>query len=406
MVLKVAFRVVSEVSEVNISKFCFFRNSRRYISLFPLKSDVNITGAGKIVTAVGQGNRSSRTGYTATVFGGSGFLGRQLVAKLAKHGTITVVPFRNAMLKRQLKVNGDLGVVNFMEFDIRNLDSIAKSVAHSDIVFNLIGSEHWTKNFSMADVNIEAARRIAKASREAGVPRFIHVSSYNANPNSESIFYATKGLSEQVVKDFYPDATIVRPAPMYGRNSRFLNELLRIKVLGGNIIFKKEVYPVHGAQVAQALEKIGYDDSTMGQTFELYGNERYSKAELREMIKHIIHIDQRGYYPASAGYYLPIPEFLVKFVAQVRQVLSSQERFNTDQLTRVHINQVIDPNCKTFNDLDMVADELSEYLYRYVKPVIFHSSQTENRTVYSKEEVEKLRDYVNTPKDSLNLFNI
>ena len=60
---------------------------------------------------------------------------------------------------------------------------------------------------------------------KANVPRYIHVSSYNADPNSESVFYATKGIAEQVVRDIIPDTTIVRPAPMYGREDSLLNYL-------------------------------------------------------------------------------------------------------------------------------------------------------------------------------------
>ncbi|KAF6014006.1 hypothetical protein HII12_001507, partial [Brettanomyces bruxellensis] len=136
--------------------------------------------------------RSSRTGYTVSVFGGSGFLGRIITSKLAKHGTLVVAPWRNSRSMRHLKVNGDLGVVNYHEWDLRNVRSIEESVAHADVVINLVGSELNTKNFSMADANIEGSRRIAEAAKKYGVDRFIQVSSYNANPKSESEFSQPK----------------------------------------------------------------------------------------------------------------------------------------------------------------------------------------------------------------------
>lgn len=49
-----------------------------------------------------------------------------------------------------------------------------------------------TRNFSLADVHIEGTERIAEAVAKYNVDRFIHVSSYNANPQSASEFYATK----------------------------------------------------------------------------------------------------------------------------------------------------------------------------------------------------------------------
>ena len=259
------------------------RFGTRNITVPVLKEDINITANGKVNVVSGRGGRSSRTGYTATVFGASGFLGRYLTSKIAKHGTYTIVPFRDEMKSRFLKVSGDLGVVNFVEFDARNLKSIEDSVAHSDIVYNCIGADYNTKNFSMADVNIGLTERITQAVKDAGVPRFVHVSSYNANPQSDSVFYATKGIGEQVVREILPQSTIVRPAPMYGREDTLLNYLgpkLKMWTPNKNA---KEIYPVHVLDVAEALEKIGFDDSTIGQTYELYGPEKMSFYEIRQM---------------------------------------------------------------------------------------------------------------------------
>lgn len=393
---KLAFDATRSITQINQS---------RNIYRFPLESDINITKTGKTKVAHGLGGRHSRTGYQVSVFGGTGFLGKILVSKLAKHGTITIAPFRNGRSKRHLKVCGDLGVVNFHEFDIRNLKSIEESVAHSDVVVNLLGSSTNTKNFTMADANIEGSNRIAKIAKDYGVDRFVQVSSYNADPNSPSEFFATKGIAEEVVKGHYPDATIIRPAPMYGRNSKFLNDMLSIKVFGGNIIYRQEVYPTHVEQVAQALEKVVYDDSTAGKTYELYGNERYSRAELREMLKYMIHLNQYGFFPAASGYDMPAPEFIVKIWCLLNGKLNpSMEAFDYDTYRRSTLHQKVDPTALTYKDLGIVPDELADWLYKYVKPHIIASSQAKNRTVYGREEILKLRDYVNSPKNYLDLF--
>lgn len=355
-----------------------------------LGSDINITRTGKVNLAVGPGGRSSRTGYTATIFGATSFLGRYLNSKLAKHGTSVVVPYRDDLKKRFLKVSGDLGVVNFVEFDPRNLDSIAESVAHSDIVFNCIGADYATKNFSMADVNIGITERITQAVKAAGNPRYVYVSSYNANPSSESIYYATKGISEQVVRDILPDSTIVRPAPMYGREDNLLNYLgpkLKMWTPNKNA---KEIYPVHVLDVARALEKIGYDDSTVGQTYELYGPEKLSFLEIRQMI-HGITQDMSQVGPFSynfADYAIPLP--LAKAVAQLKQLLYWKQT-NPDQVQRHMIHQQIDPTAKTFADLGITdLDQLANVLFTYVKhwrhPLIAQQGAP------SKKELKRLRE--------------
>lgn len=96
------------------------------------------------------------------------------------------------MSKRHLKVTGDLGRVNFFEFDLRNTQSLEESVRHSDIVFNLVGRSYPTKNFSYKDVHVEGTERIAEAVAKYDVDRFIQVSSYNADPLSRSEFFRTK----------------------------------------------------------------------------------------------------------------------------------------------------------------------------------------------------------------------
>lgn len=153
--------------------------------------DIAITRTGKPIIR-SQGGRSSLGGHTATVFGATGFLGRYIVNRLARTGVQVVVPFREEMAKRHLKVTGDLGRVSFMEFDLRNTQSIEESVRHSDMVFNLIGGMYPTKNFDLWQVNVEGVERIAEAVAKYDCDRFIHVSAYNADKNSESEFFRTK----------------------------------------------------------------------------------------------------------------------------------------------------------------------------------------------------------------------
>lgn len=332
-----------------------------------LTEDVNVTRNGKVNVSLGLGGRSSRTGYTATVFGATGFLGRYLVSKLARHGTVTMVPYRDDMKKRFLKVTGDLGVVNFVEFDGRNLQLIADSVQHSDIVYNCIGADYNTKNFSMADVNITLAERIAQAAAAANVPRLVHVSSYNADPKSESVFYATKGLGEQAVKSAFPRSTIVRPSPMYGREDELLNYLgPKIKMWTPNRNAKL-IYPVHVLDVAHGLECIGFDDAHAGQTFELHGPEQLSFLQIRQMIHGITQdFATVGAFPYSFADYR-VPVALLKFLALLGQFPYWRMQ-NPDQVQRLLINQHIDPSAKTFGDLGIDSpDRLVDLVFLYVK---------------------------------------
>lgn len=77
----------------------------------------------------------------------------------------------------------------------------------------------------MEDVHVHGTAQIAEAVAKYDVDRFVHVSSYNADPDSPASFFATKGRGEQVVRDIYPETTIVRPAPLFGFEDNLLLRL-------------------------------------------------------------------------------------------------------------------------------------------------------------------------------------
>lgn len=149
------------------------------------------------------------------------------------------------MAKRHLKVTGDLGRVVFMEYDLRNTASIEESVRHSDVVYNLVGRDYPTKNFTLEDVHVEGAERIADAVAKYDIDRFIHVSSHNANKNSPSEFFRTKARGEDVVRSIFPETTIVRPAPLFGFEDRLLHKLAGVSSLFTVNNMQERLWPTH-----------------------------------------------------------------------------------------------------------------------------------------------------------------
>lgn len=293
-----------------------------------------------------------------TVFGATGFLGRYIVNRLAKQGCTVIVPYREEMAKRHLKVSGDLGRVVFMEFDLRNTQSLEESVRHSDVVYNLIGRTYPTKNFDLEDVHIEGAERIADAVAKYDVDRFIHVSSYNADANSPSEFFKTKGKGEAVVKSIFPETTIVRPAPLFGFEDRLLHKLARVTNLFTSNHMNERFWPVHAIDVGQALEVMLQDDSTASQTYELCGPRNYSMAEIaalvdKEILKHRRHIN--------------LPKAVLKPAANLLNKLLWWPIISADEVEREFIDQRIDPTAKTFKDLGMVPAELSSLTFHYLQ---------------------------------------
>lgn len=145
------------------------------------------------------------------------------------------------MEKRHLKVMGDLGqivpmvgtisilytlyITTLQEWDARRPDQIAECLRHSDVVYNLVGRDHETKNFSYEDVHTKIASDIASIATQEGIERLIHVSHFNAAHDSPSAFYRAKQAGEDLVRENFDGATIVRPSTMYGHEDRFLQQM-------------------------------------------------------------------------------------------------------------------------------------------------------------------------------------
>lgn len=81
---------------------------------------------------------------------------------------------------------------------MKDKDSLVECVRHSDIVYNLIGRDYETKNFTFNDVHADGSRRLAEACAESGVARFVQVSALNASEDSPSAFLRSKVFIEKV----------------------------------------------------------------------------------------------------------------------------------------------------------------------------------------------------------------
>ncbi|KAG4303962.1 hypothetical protein PORY_002615 [Pneumocystis oryctolagi] len=334
--------------EIRFKCFCLDRK---------LLHDIQISRTGKTLIKKGTGGRSSISGHTATIFGATGFLGRYIVNRLAKQGTTIIIPWRDQDSKRHLKILGDIGQIIMMEFDLRNKISIEESVRHSNIVYNLIGRDYETKNFSYKDVHVYGAATIAEACTKYNIDRLIHISSLNANTTSPSHFYKTKGLGEEIVRNIFPKATIVRPSIMFGAEDRFLNYLAKTSILLTANNNCELIRPTYVEDVAYALELMMFDDSTTSQIYELYGEQEYSISEILTIITHIIH---------RQPWHINIPKPIFSIITSILNLLW-WPTINPNQIQTQYIDHKITNNTKTYSDLGIKPRDLNELAPKYLR---------------------------------------
>jgi NADH dehydrogenase (ubiquinone) 1 alpha subcomplex subunit 9 len=214
-------------------------------------------------------------------------------------------------------------------------------------------------------VHVWGAQRIAEAVTKYDVDRFVHVSSYNAYLDSPSEFFRTKAQGEEIVRQIFPETTIVRPAPCFGFEDRLLNRLASATHLFTSNWMQERFWPVHAIDVGMALENMMHDDLTASQTYELYGPKNYSMAEIaelvdKEIVKHRRHIN--------------VPKLIMKPFSEIMNRVLWWQVGSADEVEREFINQIIDPAAKTFVDLGIEPTTLESMTYQYLVSRITYSN--------------------------------
>eukprot|EP00941_MAST-03F_sp_MAST-3F-sp1_P000267 g267.t1 len=242
------------------------------------------------------GGYQSNSGITATIFGATGFLGRNVVGKLAGAGTECIIPYRGADDEvRHLKLMGDYGKVSFLPFNARDEESVRSAMQRSDLVINLIGKHYETKhvlpwmiNNSFQNVHVDAAETIARCAREEGVRQLIHVSALASSEMSQSEWARSKFRGEKAVRREFPEATIVRPATMFGDEDRFLNIYAQLARSAPRFALPNsgdsKIQPVFCADVATAIDKMVRNPSVVGKTVDLAGPEVLTQRDCAEFV--------------------------------------------------------------------------------------------------------------------------
>ena len=228
------------------------------------------------------------TNQLITVFGGSGFLGRYVVQSLLKAGARVRIAARDPRGALYLKTQGGLGQTQFVAADIRKPASVARALAGSDGVVNLVG----ILKGDFEAFHVEGARHVAEAATAAGVGALVQVSAIGADPASPSAYGRSKGLGEAAVRSAFPNAMILRPSIVFGREDQFVNrfaDLIRmlpvVPVIRGGARFQ----PVYVGDVAKAVAAVLSDPHSFGgRIYELGGPEIISMGELNRWIARAI----------------------------------------------------------------------------------------------------------------------
>src|SRR3546814_13544395 len=108
-------------------------------------------------------------GKLATVFGASGFVGRNIVRELAARGLRVNAVCRDAEHAKFLKPMGNVGQVTPMRADVTDAAAVARAVRGAEVVVNLVGILYHSGRNPFEAVQATAPRTIATRSAETRV---------------------------------------------------------------------------------------------------------------------------------------------------------------------------------------------------------------------------------------------
>lgn len=219
-----------------------------------------------------------------TVFGGSGFIGRYVVQRLAERDATIRVPTRHPDQAIHLKPLGAVGQI-VLEPWVPGVESeVERMLAGADMAVNLIGILFEPRVGDFARLQGELPGLIGRAAARLGLERVVHVSAIGADANSASEYARTKAVGEAALKAAFPRATILRPSIVIGPEDGFFNRFARIAGIspalpligGGHTRFQ----PVYVGDVADAVLAALTRDDAPGRTYELGGPTVYTFKEL------------------------------------------------------------------------------------------------------------------------------
>jgi uncharacterized protein YbjT (DUF2867 family) len=310
------------------------------------------------IKSVAQDHLTDREMSCATVFGGTGFVGRRVVRYLREVGTKVRIVSRH-----QGRAEDD--GIEQIAADARDERCVEAALAGADGAVNAISLyvEHGSDTFH--SVHVEAAGKIARAARQAGISRFVHISGIGANTASPSTYIRSRGEGEAAVQTAFPGAVIVRPAVMFAADDAFLTTILRLlRSLPAYPIFgdgRTRLQPVHADNVAAAIAQILRQSQKPYPVYELAGPRVYSYEELLRTIARIV-----GLRPALVR----MPFALWDALAGLAEMLP-QPPFTRNQVELMQIDTTASESLPGFRALGisprLLEDEL-EAMLRQNKP--------------------------------------
>jgi uncharacterized protein YbjT (DUF2867 family) len=295
------------------------------------------------------------------VFGGSGFLRRYIVQRLASDGAAVRVAVRHPERAASLTGISPAGLITTVRADVWDEATVGPAIGASDAVVNTVGHYVERGRATFEAIHGQGALHVARASAKAGVKRLVHISGIGADVGSPSAYVQARAVGERLVTEAFPEATILRPRVMSGPEDAFFNQLaalarvMPILPLFGSGAVKLQ--PVYVGDVAEAVARALASEAARGQTYELGGPRTYTYKALLQLL-----LRQLG----RRRLLMPVPYFAWEVLAAVMAPLPKRP-ISRDQVVLMKRDNVVGPKALSFAELGVEPSAVEEILPSYVR---------------------------------------
>lgn len=300
-------------------------------------------------------------GQIVTVFGGSGFIGRHLMRRLARAGARVRVAVRHPETAHFLRPMGDVGQIQLFKVNVNDGEAVARVLEGATTAINLTGVLYQSGGGQKFDpIHAVAPGTIGEEAAKAGVARVIHVSAIGADANSPSHYARSKAHGEDALMRAFPSATILRPSIVFGPEDGFFNKFAALARYapalplygGGNTRFQ----PVYVGDVADAIVHALENDAARGKIYELGGPQIFTFRELMELV-----LKETG----RKRLLVPLPFFVGTLNAAVLGILPNPI-VTMDQIKLLKSDNVVADGAPGLKDLCVTPSALDLYLPDYL----------------------------------------
>ncbi len=309
-------------------------------------------------------NLNKNSNSTVVIFGASGFVGRYIVAILAKEYWKIKVFVRKPDQAKHLTLIGKLGQVTIYQGNISNKNSVDKIIYGANKVINLVGilEENNKQNFS--SVHIGGSTNIAESCLKHKINSLIHISALGIYDGMHSKYAKSKLEAEQNIKKIFQKTIILRPSVIFGPEDNFTNKFARMASISPFIPLINngltKFQPVYVKDVAKAVSAVINNNFHLGKTYNLGGPEIISFKEIIDFV--LLKIRKKRIY-----FSLSFP--MAKLIGIIFSIVPVAP-ITLDQVRLLEKDNIVPEKEKGFKELGIKPSSIyllaEEYLNRYI----------------------------------------